>query len=61
MTIGRDGYFVLPGVGKKFERDPDRPVLVKASGEDTGGLLYLRKPSGQAAEARFTCIVTVTN
>jgi hypothetical protein len=37
VTTGRDGYFVLPGVGKKFERDPDRPVLVKASGEDTEG------------------------
>jgi quercetin dioxygenase-like cupin family protein len=37
VTTGGDGYFVQPGVGKKFERDPDRPVLVKASGEDTGG------------------------
>ncbi len=37
MATGGDGYFVLPGVGKKFERDPDRPVLVKASGEDTDG------------------------
>lgn len=37
MSTDRDGYVVLPGAGKTFERDPDRPVLVKASGEDTGG------------------------
>ena len=37
MTTGRDGYVVLPGEGKRFERDPDRPVLVKASAEDTDG------------------------
>lgn len=38
MSTHRDGYIAMPGAGKKFERDPDRPVLVKASGEDTDGV-----------------------
>jgi quercetin dioxygenase-like cupin family protein len=37
VTISKNGYVALPGLGKRFERDPDRPVLVKASGEDTDG------------------------
>ncbi len=62
MTTGGDGYFPQPGVGKKFERDPDRPVLVKASGEDTGGAFaVLEETVGPGGEARSTCIVTVTS
>lgn len=37
MITDGEGYCALPGVGKKFERDPDRPGLVRASGEDTAG------------------------
>ena len=37
MITDGEGYCALPGMGKKFERDPDRPGLVRASGEDTAG------------------------